>query len=202
METTYEPDRKRKKRRPPPPLSPQYLHDEARRYLDRYTPSASQLKRVLMRRVYKCIRFHGGEREEGAHMVDELIDKLERTGVIDDARFAQAWATSLNRRGIPARGIRARLRQKGVSAELVDDALQALDDEMGQDAELLRACAYARRRRLGPCRMNLAQREARAKKDLAAMARAGFSYAIARRVIYTEDFDALVEAAEDGWAML
>jgi regulatory protein len=144
METTYEPDRKRKKRRPPPPLSPQYLHDEARRYLDRYSPSARQLKRVIMRRVDKCIRFHGGEREEGVHMVDELVDKLERAGVIDDARFAKAWATSLNGRGIPARGIRARLRQKGVPAEIVEDALQALDETMGQDAELLRACAYAR----------------------------------------------------------
>jgi hypothetical protein len=50
--------------------------------------------------------------------------------------------------------------------------------------------------------MNLAQREVRAKKDLAAMARAGFPYGIARRVIYAEDFDALVEAAESGWAML
>jgi len=202
MESTYEPDRKRKKRRPPPPLSSQYLHDEARRYLNRYTPSVSQLRRVLMRRVDKCVRFHGGEREEGIQLVDELLDKLERAGVIDDSSFAQAWAVSLNRRGIPARGIRARLRQKGVPAAVVEDALCALDEVMGRDAELLRACAYARRRRLGPCRRDAAQREARAKKDLAAMARAGFPYDIARRVIFTEDFDALVEAAENGWARL
>ena len=44
------------------------------------------------------------------------------------------------------------------------------------------AAALARRRRLGPFRRP-GEREERRDKDLAALARVGFSYAVARRVI-------------------
>jgi regulatory protein len=48
----------------------------------------------------------------------------------------------------------------------------------------------ARRRRLGPYRPE-ADREARREKDLAALARAGFGYDIARTVIEASDIEAL-----------
>ncbi len=185
-----------KKARPVPQLSPSYLQDQAFRYLQRYSPTAWQLRRVLLRRVDRCLAAHGGDREVGVAWVDTLVEKLVQKSVIDDARYAAAWVDSLHTRGISARGIRGRLRQRGVSGELVEEALQALEDSVGEDAELLRACAYARRRRLGPFRWDPAQRAERAKKDLAAMVRAGFPYGIARQVVDAEDAERLVAAAE------
>ena len=47
------------------------------------------------------------------------------------------------------------------------------------------AARYARRRRLGPFRA-APEREERRQRDLAALARAGFAYDVARRVIEAE----------------
>ena len=52
--------------------------------------------------------------------------------------------------------------------------------------------ALARRRRLGPFRLP-EQRADRRTKDLAAMARAGFAFDVARKVIDATDPDALDE---------
>jgi regulatory protein len=54
------------------------------------------------------------------------------------------------------------------------------------------AVAFARRRRLGPFRVK--DREEKKARDLASMARAGFAYALARKVIESTDPDALDEA--------
>jgi regulatory protein len=50
-------------------------------------------------------------------------------------------------------------------------------------AELEAAATYARRRRLGPHRRDPEARAERRERDLAALARAGFSYAIAQQII-------------------
>ncbi len=47
------------------------------------------------------------------------------------------------------------------------------------------ALAHARRRRLGPCRPPAARKSMR-EKDLASLARAGFAYDVARRVVEAE----------------
>ena len=57
--------------------------------------------------------------------------------------------------------------------------------------ELQAAIALARRRRLGVYRLAAARADYR-DRDLAALARAGFSYDIARRVIEAEDEAALI----------
>jgi len=57
------------------------------------------------------------------------------------------------------------------------------------------ALALIRRRRLGPYRDSATRADFRAK-DLAALARAGFSYDLARRVIEAETQDVLVEFAD------
>ncbi|MHA1114431.1 MAG: regulatory protein RecX, partial [Alphaproteobacteria bacterium] len=53
-------------------------------------------------------------------------------------------------------------------------------------ADLAAAIAYARRRRLGPWRVAAARAERR-ERDLAALARAGFNYDLARRVVDAPD---------------
>ncbi|MCA9558512.1 MAG: RecX family transcriptional regulator, partial [Myxococcales bacterium] len=82
-----------------------------------------------------------------------------------------------------------KMRQRGLPADLIDAALEAADAEV-EDPDLAAAARYARRRRLGPFRPAEARAERR-EKDLAALGRAGFSYAIARRVIDAEDAAAL-----------
>jgi len=73
-----------------------------------------------------------------------------------------------------------KLRARGISSELAQRALQS--GESPATSELEAAQAFARKRRLGPHRKP-EQRAALRQKDLMAMARAGFDFDIAKRVI-------------------
>jgi len=92
------------------------------------------------RELEERLRAKGFEERER----DEALVTLERTGLIDDARFAEARARSLAARGAGDRAIRHALRLAGVAGESIDDALQALAPE----AE--RAAALVTRRGIGP----------------------------------------------------
>lgn len=192
-----------RRRRPTPPLTEAWLTEQALKHLQRFWPSVAQMRRVLMRRVDRALEHHGGSRQDGAAMVERVLARLVADKTLDDARFAEAWVRDLHRRGVSRRAIAARLREKGVDAALAQAALERLDGEV-EDGELVRACAYARRRRLGAARPE-ARRPAdgearwqRREKDIAALCRAGFSFGVARKVVDAADLDALLEQADGG----
>jgi regulatory protein len=160
-------------------------------YLARYASSAEHLRRVLLRRVERSVRVHGTDRAQGAAMVDGLVTRLISAGLIDDEAYAEAKALSLHRLGHPPRAIRARLAAKGVARDAIERALARLAAETAE-VELAAACRYVRRRRLGPYRP-ARERDARRDKDLAALSRAGFGLALARRVLSARDADEIEE---------
>jgi regulatory protein len=169
------------------------LENAALHYLGRFASSSGNLRRVLLR---KLARAAGPDTDtsEGARLVDELIARYRRSGLLDDRAYAAQAAASLARRGASRFSIRGKLAQKGVATELVKEAVQGLDE--GGNSELAAACALVRRRRLGPYRSEAA-RLAWGRKDLATIARAGFSLDIARRVLAADDIEAL-EALASG----
>ena len=59
----------------------------------------------------------------------QALDALERTGLVDDARFALARARALAARGLGDAGIRHVLLRAGVARELIPEALEAIDPE-------------------------------------------------------------------------
>ena len=142
-----------------------------------------------MRRVERSARAHGTDRDEGAAAIDEIVARFVRSGLVDDRAYAEARAGTLHRRGGSARKIRGTLMQKGVGEHDIEAALETLRDEAA-DPEFAAAVNLARRRRLGPFRAE-DKREERREKDLAALARAGFGYDIARRVIEAASIDEL-----------
>lgn len=60
---------------------------------------------------------------------DGALATLERTGLLDDRRFAEGRARSLAARGAGDAFIRHRLQADGIEREVVDDALAALRPE-------------------------------------------------------------------------
>jgi len=153
-------------------------------YLGRYSSSAENLRRVLLRRARRRL---DGEREalaETRGLIDALVARYRGSGLVDDAAYASAQARARLRRGQSLRTIRAGLAAKGVDAEAAFAALEELRDE-GGDPDLAAACAFARRRRLGPFRRGPGDRA----KELAAFARAGFSRAAAQAVLRCADPD-------------
>ena len=64
-----------------------------------------------------------------AEELAQALDALEASGVVSDGRFAQQRAQSLASRNAGDGLIRADLRRSGISPELVDAAVEALDAE-------------------------------------------------------------------------
>jgi regulatory protein len=175
-------------RRGPRKATPEYLERSALFYLQRYAAPAGHLRRLLLAKVARSAHFHGTDPEAGAEAVKQLIGRLTRAGLLDDAGYAAARARSFMRRGVSARAIRARLLHKGVAPELIDQALAGLAEE-AREPELSAALAYARRRRLGPYRAD--GRIAHRERDLAALGRRGFDLDTARKVVDTGDLTQL-----------
>lgn len=175
----------------PKRITPTSLDNAALFYLQRFASSAANLRRVLLRRIDKAARLMEDEeaaealRTQGSDWVEALIERYRRSGLLDDATYAEARARSLHRRGAPLKAIAHGLRTKGVDADTASETLDRLREEH-PDADLSAALAFARRRRLGPFRPTELRAQHR-DKDLAAMGRAGFSYELARKVVEAEE---------------
>lgn len=163
-------------RQAPRKITASHLRRSALYYLERYSVPAAQLQRVLLRKVERSCRHHGQDPQAFRLMVDEIVAACAASGLVDDRRFAEARAQSLRRKGRSARAVTAGLAAKGVGRELVAEIVV-----VDEAAELAAARVAARRKRLGP--WGRGDRAARRQKDIAALARAGFSLATARAVI-------------------
>lgn len=180
------------------PITAAYLQNAAAFYLERYASSAEGLRRVLQRRVRKAQMLEAPVMENVEQAIEAVVQKFVTAGLLDDKSFAETKALSLHRRGASDRLTRQRLQAAGVAADTVDHAMASLDDELGASAEkreLKAAARLAQRRRLGPHRTK--DREDHRHRDLAALARAGFALAIARKVIDAADPEALAAALDE-----
>jgi regulatory protein len=178
------------------PITAKYLQNAATFYLERYPSTAEGLRRVLNRRVRKAEIAEAPIMDNVKAAIEVIVAKFVDAGVIDDKAFAQTKARALHRRGTSSKLTRQKLRLAGVDGETLDSAMSGLDEELHTDPrqrEWQAAIALARRRRLGPYRAEKDRTDKRLR-DLAAMARAGFAYELARKVIDAPTIDALDEA--------
>jgi regulatory protein len=169
-------------------IGPDLLERWALHYLGRYASSAENLRRVLKRRVHR----RSPDAEQAAALIDALVARYRETGLLDDAAYAAARVQALHRRGESMRAMRARLGAKGVPAADVADAVSGLRT-VALDPDLAAACAFARRRRLGPFRRAAADYA----RELGSFARAGFSRRVAEAVLACPDIAAVEALARE-----
>jgi regulatory protein len=180
-------------KRPPRPITAQSLQAAAAFYLERYAATAAGLHRILDRRVARAKRLDKPVMDGVEQAIEAIVARFVAAGAIDDKAFAQTKARALHRRGTSSSLIRRKLELAGVDRATLDKAMAGLDEELDSDPirrEWRAAVALARRRHLGPFRAS-EQRADRRARDLAAMARAGFAYDLAKKVIDAKDPDAL-----------
>jgi regulatory protein len=169
------------KGRAPPPVSKAYLERAALAYLEKFASSTANLRRILRRKLERRCRLRAEDSAPFVPMVDEVVAQAVASGLVEDVRYAEGRVGTLRRRGASARLIAAKLAAKGVAREAVAAALDA-----GPDEEYA-AQAYARRRGLGP--YGSGERASSRERDLACLVRAGFSFAVARRIIDAQEPD-------------
>ena len=159
-----------------------YLERVALWYLARYPGSVARVRQALDKRVARSVEELGTSPEAGAQAAEEVIAGLLRTGLLDDERFATQRVAALRARGLSKRMIESKLRQQGIAATVV---VRAVED--AEVDELSAARTFARKRRPGPHRRRAPEDAEAARqlrdKELAKLARAGFSFGFARRVL-------------------
>jgi regulatory protein len=121
------------------------------------------------------IRQKLNEKGFSSEQIDNVLDKLEHAGLIQDGKFAEMWVE--NRNAFHPRSqrlIRLELLQKGIAAEEIDKALVG----SAEDAELATQAAMQQIRKYS----NLGWEEFR-KKLSAYLLRRGFSYGTVAPVV-------------------
>lgn len=101
------------------------VRDSALQFLGYRARSRVELRRRLQQKGYD------------AELIEETLAALDRNGLINDAEFSQSWVRA--RTGSKPMGpnrLAAELRQKGVDRELIDEALQVVDQDVEMDLAL------------------------------------------------------------------
>ena len=153
----------------PVPLDSKRLEELALRYVGRYATTRAKLTAYLARKLRE--RGWEGQREPE---LERLASRFSELGYVDDAAFALARSRALSSRGYGKRRLDRTLRIAGVG-----EADSAAARDHADQAAVEAALRYARRRRIGPFASAAPDPRLR-EKAIAAMVRAGHSFALAR----------------------
>ncbi len=178
-----------KKRRPRPlkPVEKQRVREQALRYLDRFAATTDKLKRHLFTKNYKAMAQHSQDEEKIHQMIEEVVNSLEKSGLMDDQQYADAKARSMSRQGKSTRHIRQKLHSLGLKEQQADHALDELSEVEGY-TDVIGAAKYVRKRRFGPYK-DENTREERRDKELSALLRNGYNFDIAQKILSLQTVD-------------
>lgn len=186
-------DQKREPKRPRK-VTRDYLMNYATWYLERFAASRARLEKLMRGKIRLSVAEYGTDPEEAVAWMNSVLSACEKAGFINDDAYAKGRARSLLRKGKAMRVIAADLSARGIASDQIDQAISylkaeaqeaAYEEVRGTDPNIAAAAAYARRRRLGPWRRPDIREEKR-DKDMAALARQGFGYDTATRIINSD----------------
>lgn len=165
----------------PRKITETYLHNAGLHYLERFASGTENFRRIMIRKIDRSCRHHTDQdRAICRAMLETVIEKFQRSGLLDDAAYAAGAARSLRRKGVSARVALGKLALKGIKPEEAAAALAICDAEESEgNAEFIAALRFARRRRIGP----FASKDRDNARELATFARAGYSYDIAEKIL-------------------
>ncbi len=151
------------------PLTEKRLEHIALFYLEKFDASSEKLRLVLIRRIKKHQMQGIPVNENAFQWIENVIQKCQKLGYIDDERYAENAIRRLSTGGKSTRFIQQKLTAEGIDESILKKYLLP-------ENELERAQTFARKKHLGKDY----------QKDLAKLARAGFSYEIAQKVLQGE----------------
>ena len=156
------------------------LKDLAFAYLEKYSPSKQQLKVYLLKKYLTKIKGTKSKREV-SEIIDEILEKLEKSRIINDELYSDSKARIFLRRGYSLNKINQSLRNKGIGSEFIKNSIGKIKEDT-IEPDFVSALKLCKRRRIGPLRPG-ANRELFYKKDMGILARGGFSFELSKRVL-------------------
>ena len=173
------------------------LKNKAFHYLGRYSSTEQRLYEVLQRFSRRKLEGVASDRLEKA--IRTVISQCVSLGYVNDRSFAESQVRKGLQSGQSHAMIRAKLKAAGIIQSDAEAGFEAATDHLDRNRmELLSALRFATRRRLGCFGRNHSD-DIRAsdpklyEKQMAQLARRGFSYDIARQVLSLDS----PESAED-----
>ena len=145
-------------------------------YLERYATSSQNLRKYLKRKVANS-HFNLGSEE----IINEVISKLESQKILNDQFFTESKIRSLLNKGWSTKKIGLKLKELGVSDELIDENINNLDGNE-EEINLVSAITLVKKRSIGPYR-KVEFTDKVKNREFGIMSRAGFSYAISKKVL-------------------
>jgi regulatory protein len=167
-------------------ISREAIENKALQYLERFDASAAKLRKILEEFVKRRSKALGVDSRPFLNIVQEIVQRYESNGLIDDRRYASSMAQSLIARGVSRQVVQSKLLSRGIPSEVISEVTSRLASEGG--SELAAARALVRKRKLGCFRPEHERRDA-ARRDLGVLARAGFDFQTAKAALALEGVD-------------
>lgn len=138
-------------------------------YLDRSDRTEKELRDRLRRGEFS------------PEVIDGVLSRLKDVGIVDDRRYALRYAERLAESNVSKRESYAKMMAKGISRELIAEALDSLETDEAAQIRALIEKKYASR----------LQSEDGVRKVYAALMRKGFSYGAVRDALkkYSEELE-------------
>jgi regulatory protein len=143
-------------------------------YLSKYSSSKKNLEFILKKKIRRL----SDEKQIRFHLYNEIqiiIEKLEKLNLINDQVFVESKIQSLQYQAKSQNYIKQYLLQKGIDKQLIDEQI-SLFYENNKNLEKENALKFAKKR-------NLLDKDQDYQKKLSKLARAGFSYDIAKEIL-------------------
>ena len=143
-------------------------------YLSKYSSSKKNLEFILKKKIRRL----SDEKQIRFHLYNEIqiiIEKLEKLNLINDQVFVESKIQSLQYQAKSQNYIKQYLLQKGIDKQLIEEQI-SLFYENNKNLEKENALKFAKKR-------NLINNNQDYQKKLSKLARAGFSYDIAKEVL-------------------
>ena len=143
-------------------------------YLSKYDSSKNNLVNVLKRKILR-LNTTNYEKRKLINIIESIIIKLEKNKFIDDNRYSSTKILSLSNSGKSKNFIFNYLIKKGVNKTQIQNNLNLMQQD-NDNWELNSAKIFAKKKKL-------LEKDQSYEKNLAKMARAGFSYDICKKIL-------------------
>ncbi len=143
-------------------------------YLSKYDSSKVNLVNVLKRKILR-LKITNYEKGKLINIIESIIIKLEKNKFIDDNRYSSTKILSLSNSGKSKNFIFNYLIKKGVNKTQIQNNLNLIQQD-NDNWELNSAKIFAKKKKL-------LEKDQSYEKNLAKMARAGFSYDICKKIL-------------------
>lgn len=166
-------------------ITQSYLENSGAYYLERFSASISQFKKVMTRKIELSCRDHPEQnREDCMVFLDTVVKKFENLGYLNDNHYGRHLINSLQNKGVSHTRLLMTLRLKG----LPEDIIEQIAPDRDGDKDKKSALRWAKKKRLGPFAIRI--RDNDMNRGLSSLARAGFDFDTAKWVMSLSQQDA------------